>query len=332
MDGSLQLRRATNTGAEAALRSTYSPANAGFTLDAASVIYTEGTNRFRLPKTLAVYDHPFAFGWPRAAREVVTERQLFHAHGTFYELPLNDSGGFRRIRPITTHGKQISDFASWRGLFVVAGVAATAATNTHVYRSDDGQAAVWLGDVDDLWRMGPPRGVGGPWKNSPVTNGVPSDPYLMFGYERKELELSHAYSAPVTFTVEIDFAADNSWSEYARFTVAPGQTLRHVFPDGYSAHWVRVKSDTTTIATAQFTYGPAAPQMTSATTLPGCAFQLTFTGNAGESYSVRASEILGIPLAEWFVLGRGVFQTNAATWRDSDINNRPRHFYAISIP
>ena len=332
MDGSLQLRRATNTGAEAALRSTYSPANAGFTLDAASVIYTEGTNRFRLPKTLAVYDHPFAFGWPRAAREVVTERQLFHAHGTFYELPLSGSGGFRRIRPITTHGKQISDFASWRGLFVVAGVAAAAATNTHVYRSDDGQAAVWLGDVDDLWRMGPPRGVGGPWKNSPVTNGVPSDPYLMFGYERKELELSHAHSAPVTFTVEIDFAADNSWSEYARFTVAPGQTLRHVFPDGYSAHWVRVKSDTTTIATAQFTYGPAAPQMTSATTLPGCAFQLTFTGNAGESYSVRSSEILGIPLAEWFVLGRGVFQTNAATWRDSDINNRPRRFYAISIP
>ena len=41
----------------------------------------------------------------------------------------------------------------------------------------------------------------------------------MFGYERKVLELSHAAAQPVTFTVEVDVAADSSWSEYARFTV-----------------------------------------------------------------------------------------------------------------
>jgi hypothetical protein len=265
-------------------------------------------------------------------REVVTERQMFQAHGTFYELPLSGSGGFRRIRPITTHGKHISDFASWRGLFAIAGIPDNAATNTHVYRSDDGQAALWFGNVDDLWRMGAPRGVGGPWKSSFVTNGVASDPYLMFGYERKELELSHSHAAPVTFTVEVDFAADNSWSEYARFTVVPGQTLRHVFPDGYSAHWVRVRSDTTTTATAQFTYGPSAPQIIGAAMLPGGAFQLTFTGNAGEAYSVRATEDLDIPLADWPVLGSGTFGTNAATWQDSDVSNRPRRFFSISIP
>ena len=114
--------------------------------------------------------------------------------------------------------------------------------------------------------------------------------------------------------------------------VARGQTLRHVFPDGYSAHWVRVKSDTTTTATALFTYGPAAPQITGATILPGGAFQLTFTGNAGESYTVRASENFGMPLADWCVLGRGTFGPNAATWQDSDVSHRPRRFYAISIP
>jgi hypothetical protein len=217
-------------------------------------------------------------------------------------------------------------------LFAIAGIPDNAATNTHVYRSDDGQAALWFGNVDDLWRMGAPRGVGGPWKNSAITNGVVSDPYLMFGYERKELELSHSHAAPVTFTVEVDFAADNSWSEYARFTVAPGQTLRHVFPDGYSAHWVRVKSDTTTTATAQFTYGPAAPQIIGTAMLPGGAFQLTFTGNAGEPYSVRATENLDIPLADWPVLGSGTFGTNAATWQDSDVSNRPRRFFSISIP
>jgi hypothetical protein len=259
MDGTMQLRRATNASAENTLRTTYSLSNASFTLDAASVIYTEGGNRFRLPKHSAAYDTAFASGWPRGVREVVTERQMFQAHGTFYELPLSGSGGFRRLRPITTHGKRISDFGSWRGLFAIAGIAANATNRGHVFRSDDGQAALWFGNVDDLWRMGAPAGVGGPWKDTAVRAHAPSDPYLMLGYERKVLELAHAGAQPVTFTVEVDFCADNIWSEYARFVVPPGQTIKHVFPEGYSAHWVRLKSDTATRATASFTYGPAKP-------------------------------------------------------------------------
>jgi hypothetical protein len=332
MDGSLQLRRATNAGAENTLRTTYALTNASLSLDAASVIYREGANRFRLPRSSAAYDSAFASGQPRGVREVVTERQMLQAHGTFYELPLSGSGGIRRIRPITTHGKRISDFASWRGLFAVAGIPDTAATNAHVYRSDDGLAALWFGNVDDLWRMGAPSGVGGPWKNSAVTNGVASDPYLMFGYERKVLEISHANASPVTFSVEVDFAADNSWSEYARFTVSPGQTLRHVFPDRYSAHWVRVKSDSTTTATAQFTYGPPAPIITTASVQPDGNFQLTFTGNSGEPYTVRASSDLALRVAYWFALTNGVFTTNIATFTDSTATNATRRFYSISVP
>ena len=332
MDGTLQLRRTTNATAENTLRTTYALTNANLTLDAASVIYTEGANRFRLPRSSAAYDSAFASGQPRGVREVVTERQMLQAHGTFYELPLSGSSGARRIRPITTHGKRISDYASWRGLFAVVGIPATAATNTHVYRSDDGETALWFGNVDDLWRMGAPSGVGGPWKNSPVTNGVASDPYLMFGYERKVLELSHSNGSPVTFTVEVDFAADNSWHEYARFTVAPGQTLRHVFPDSYSAHWIRVKSDTTTTATAQFTYGPSAPIITSAAAQPSGNFQLTFTGNAGEPYTVLAASDVNLPLASWASLATGIFTTNAATFTDSSVTNQPGRFYIISIP
>jgi hypothetical protein len=179
--------------------------------------------------------------------------------------------------------------------------------------------------------MGAPSGVGGPWKNSAVTNGVASDPYLMFGYERKVLELSHSNASSVTFTVEVDFAADNSWSEYARFTVAPSQTLRHVFPDGYSAHWVRVKSDTTTTATAQFTYGPTAPIITGASVQPGGNFQFTFTGNAGEPYTVWASTDLALPAANWAVLTNGLFTTSPATYLDVTATNS-RRFYQISIP
>ncbi len=254
IDGAMRLRRATNPAAETALRTTYSLARAGFSLDRASVIYTEGSNHFRLPRSGVAYESAFVSGWPRAVREVVTERNLFNAYGTFYELPRRDSGGFRRVRPIATHNKHISDFCSWRGLFVIAGLSSTATNNGHVFRSDDGGAALWFGNVDDLWRMGPPAGVGGPWKETPVKADIPSDPYLMFGYDRKTLALSHTASRAVNFTVEVDFGADNTWSECRRFTVPAGQTVRHVFPDAYNAHWVRLRTDTETAATAIFTY------------------------------------------------------------------------------
>ncbi|HOW65404.1 MAG TPA: hypothetical protein P5186_22130 [Candidatus Paceibacterota bacterium] len=67
----------------------------------------------------------------------------------------------------------------------------TSTNAEHLFRSGDGKAALWFGNVDDLRRMGAPTGVGGPWKYSPVVANTPSDPYLMLGYERKVLELSH---------------------------------------------------------------------------------------------------------------------------------------------
>jgi hypothetical protein len=78
----------------------------------------------------------------------------------------------------------------------------------------------------------------------------------MYGYDHKELTLTAA--ADTTITVELDFLADNTWSVYQTFSLIAGQTLRHEFPQGFHAHWVRVKSSVATTATAQFTYGPAA--------------------------------------------------------------------------
>lgn len=127
-------------------------------------------------------------------------------------------------------------------------------TNEHFFRSSDGKAGLWFGDVDDLWRLGLPQGIGGPWKQAPVIAGTPSDPYLMTGYDKKALELSHDAKEPVSFIVEVDFLADDSWAEYARFTVAPEQKFQHSFPKGYSAHWVRLRIDRDAKATALFTH------------------------------------------------------------------------------
>jgi hypothetical protein len=322
------LQKVNDAVTEATLRTNIATKQ-DFFVDAASVFMTNSGVRFRLPRSNAAFDTATASGWRRGIREVVTERQLMNIHGTIYELPRDDSGGMRGIRPLTTHGRELFDFTTWRGLLVIAGNLSSATNDAHYVQSDDGLVGLWFGNVDDLWRFGPPTGVGGPWKTSSVTAGVASDPYLMFGYERKELELAHSNVAPVTFTVEVDFAANNTWHRYGQFTVAPGQTLRHVFPGGFSAHWVRVNSDTTTTVTAQFTYGPPAPRITSATMQPGGAMQLTFTGSPGQPYTVRASSDLNLSLPSWLPLTNGMFSTNAATFTDSSATNQSQRFYII---
>jgi hypothetical protein len=257
MDGRLEFEAMNDPGKEDVLRKKYGLRDkAGFAIDAASVIVTAKDKTYRLPKTSAEYDRPFASGWPRSLREVVTELNLFNAHGTIYEVPRADAGGFQRMRPICTHDKRITDFASWRGMLVLCGVRADAKADSHCMKSTDGQAAAWFGEVDDLWRLGAPTGVGGPWKDTTVKAGQPSDPYLMAGYRTKSLAISHSDSQPVTFTIEVDFVGNGEWAPYAQLTILAGQTLTHAFPAGYSAHWVRVKANRDTTATATFVYRP----------------------------------------------------------------------------
>jgi hypothetical protein len=133
----------------------------------------------------------------------------------------------------------------------MSGVAKDApATNKHILRSTDGKTAVWAGGIDDLWSFGKPRGIGGPWKDSEAKAGVPSDPYLMTGYDRKSLTLTT--SAPATITAEIDITGNGSWAPYMTFKVDGEAT--HTFPDSFSAYWVRFRSDKDCTATATLVY------------------------------------------------------------------------------
>ena len=250
----LELVAVQDTAAEAGVRNDASTTR-DFGLDAASAWITDGGTRLRLPKRSSAYDTATASGPRRGEREIVTERQLWNIHGTLYEVPREfTGGGLRRIRPVTTHDLDIFDYASWRGMLVLSGQLPSLRLGEHVVRSDDGRVGLWFGNVDDLWKLGAPRGEGGPWAATAVVAGAPSDPYLMYGYEDKKVELSHSSSSTVRFTVEVDFLGDNSWHEYDTFAVAPGAVFEHRFPAGYSAHWVRVTSDRSTVATAHFTY------------------------------------------------------------------------------
>ncbi len=221
-----------------------------YTVDQASVLLIDDEGRrFRLPKGHASVDGQAE----RCIREVVTERSLLNACGTFYELPRAGSGGIQRMKPITSHNLHIHDFASWRGLLVLSGVDPSQA-GEHCIISTDGKTGIWLGNVDDLWRFGAPGGKGGPCYQTDMTAGVPSDPYLMACYIHKKVVLSHDADHDVQFSLQVDFQADDTWSCYASITVPPGQEVTHVFPDGYSAHWVRVRISHTCRATAVFHY------------------------------------------------------------------------------
>ncbi|QEG00248.1 hypothetical protein Mal15_43180 [Stieleria maiorica] len=226
-------------------------------VDEASVIVTSNGKRFRLPKGDAAYDKPFASRWPRASREVQSERHLANIHGTFYEIPLVTNGAppaWNLMRPVSSHSKQITDFCSWNGLLVLCGIRPDAENDGHVFRDAKHNMGLWFGGIDDLWKLGKPTGSGGPWRNTHVKPEIPSDPYLIKGYDDKTVTMSHDATVAVTMTLQIDLDGDGRWVDHKRFDVPAGKPLRYPFPKGFSACWIRAVCDTQTIATVQFDY------------------------------------------------------------------------------
>ncbi|MEM7385595.1 MAG: discoidin domain-containing protein, partial [Verrucomicrobiota bacterium] len=191
------------------------------------------------------------YGTPRVCREVDTERDLVNVHGTFYELPARNAQGLAKVRPIATHNLAIHDFCSHNGLLFLTGIDSTTRSE-HIFRSEDGRAAVWAGVVDDLWKLGKPRGQGGPWRNTKVNADQPSDPFLMTGYDRKQVQLSATEEA--VLTIEVDVDGTGLWIPYRRFDVKADTPVDHAFPEGFNAYWVRAVSDRSTTTSVVFTY------------------------------------------------------------------------------
>ena len=220
-----------------------------FEINDTCVLVKDRSGTYCLPKTHAMYDHPFETGWPRGKREVMTERSLLNVHGTIYEIA--NQSGMATMRPICTHMKRIIDFCSWRGLMVISGTKSDAGHDGHYFSTKKDSAGLWFGSIDDIWKLGQPIGSGGPWKDTDVKAGEFSLPYLMTGYDKKKVELSS--DKDVTISLEVDFD-HNGWHLYKTFDVTAGQAVVHQFPDGYSAHWIRAMADRDTKSTIQFLY------------------------------------------------------------------------------
>jgi hypothetical protein len=177
--------------------------------EASALIIDDKGRRWRFPRGADAYAKYGTFGNARVAREVATERDLLNLCGTFYELPAENAGGFALVRPVTTHNRMIHDFCSWHGLLLFSGIDQETNDNRHIIRSDDGKAALWAGVIDDVWKLGKPRGKGGPWKNTAVKKGEKSDPYLMTGYDSKSLTLESDIAT--TILVELDISGNGDW-------------------------------------------------------------------------------------------------------------------------
>ena len=209
---------------------------------------------YRLPKASHTFDHMFTTEWPRI-REVESERFLMDAHYMFYELsPLVYDNKVWGVRPISTHLRIIPDFCSWRGMLVLAGNQVTPIRDSNMLAGEP-QSNLWFGKTDDLWRFGgKPAGWGGPWWKEPIAADAPSDPYLMTGFDKKVLHVSHTGTKPVDFLVEIDFHGTQDWVPYTTLTTGAGGYAFHTFPEGFSAHWVRLTASANTTGSAQFVY------------------------------------------------------------------------------
>jgi len=203
--------------------------------------------RYRLPKGSHSFDHAWNTEWMRI-REAQSERFIMDVFGIFYELPMMTYGGLVwGIKPISYHLRIVTDFCFWRGLFVLSGD-----------QTDHGvgqpQSGLLFQNIDDLWNYGKPAGWGAVWQNDTVQAGDISDPFLMTGFDKKTVHLQNNSKNDVEFTIMVDFSGNDEWNTYKKIKVKGNGYDSYTFPDGYSAHWVKLRVDKHSVVTAQFNY------------------------------------------------------------------------------
>ena len=205
--------------------------------------------RYRLPKASHAFSHAWQTEWMRI-REVETERYLIDIQGMFYELqPVAFEGAIWGVKPICQHLRVIPDYTAFRGLLALGGNQTTPNADNNAVVGQP-QSGIWFGKTDDLWQWGKPQGWGGPWRKTGVTAEQPSDPFLMTGFANKMVHLTTDRAA--TIRIEIDFLGDGSWELYEKVPV--NGYSRHIFPAGFSAHWVRLIPSESCVASAEFMY------------------------------------------------------------------------------
>jgi hypothetical protein len=219
---------------------------------------------FRLPKASHTYDgaHGWNTEWPRI-RDIGEPDLLMTMHGSFWRFPksfsASNSGG---IAPRSTYLKVIGDFCRW-GSRVVFGCDDTAQSeflNKHPLKGElaapgKSQSNLWFVDPPRIDELGPALGRGAVWLNENVRAGVPSEPYLFGGFDKRSLHLTHDGDGAVTFAIEVDTKGNGAWKKLRDVTVPAQGSAWTEFASRETGAWVRLTaSRDTTKATAFFHY------------------------------------------------------------------------------
>lgn len=227
--------------------------------DRASVllkVYTQADDTwrtYRLPKATHCFEHAWQTEWPRI-REVEHERFLMDMHGMFYELsPWAYQNRIWGVKPISQHLWVHADFCSWNGMLVLGPDNASPHQQDNVLCAEP-TSGLWFGKTDDLWKLGKPQGWGGPWYDQEVADGEVSDPYLMTGFDQKCLHLVNRGEAANEVTMEVDFLGNGAWHGWRSFDLKAGQYECLPLPEGFSAHWIRFRSEGAGRVTAWLVY------------------------------------------------------------------------------
>lgn len=207
--------------------------------------------RYRLPKASHAFEQSWQTEWMRI-REVETEHFMMDIQGMFYELqPLAFEDHIWGVKPVCQHLRTIPDYCSFRGMLALGGNETSPNHDANAVAGQP-QSGIWFGKTDDLWSWGQPQGWGGVWRKEAVTAGVPSDPFLLTDFRRKMLHLLSDRSTNIE--IQIDFLGNGTWVKYETVKLNGAEYHAVMFPDAFSAQWIRLVPSSTCTMTAEFMF------------------------------------------------------------------------------
>ena len=151
---------------------------------------------YLLPKAAYCNDasHGWYTEWPRI-REITGGRWMMDMHGMFFDFPKSFSASNSAgIIPIGSHLRYVPDFCAWNDRLVLASDETSIQGNR---LAGQPQSNLWFGQYEDLKSWGPASGHGGPWVEDDVRANVPSDPFLVAGFDRRVLHLAAGRIKPI---------------------------------------------------------------------------------------------------------------------------------------
>jgi hypothetical protein len=163
---------------------------------------------YLLPKAALCNDarHGWYTEWPRI-REITAGRWMMDMHGMFFDFPKTFStSNSVGLAPIGSHLRYVPDFCEWNGKLVLASDETSIQGNK---LAGQPQSNLWFGSYEDLKTWGPASGYGGPWIEDEVPANMPSDSFLVAGFDRRVLHLAvgrHARAAAMRTSNQFEFS------------------------------------------------------------------------------------------------------------------------------